>query len=53
VFFRAVWRPGVGEDQSPLPTKDKDEALHLGRLLLAELLRGEVATAKPEPLRKL
>jgi integrase len=50
VFFRAVWRPGAGEDQAPLGTKDQSEALQLGRLLLAELLRGEVAAVAPQLL---
>jgi integrase len=45
MFYRAVWRPGGGEDQRALETHDKDEAMKLGRLLLAELLRGEVCAS--------
>ena len=47
VFYRAVWRPGAGEDQRALNTHDKDEAIRLGRLLLAELLRGELRASSP------
>jgi integrase len=55
VYFRGVWRAKVGaakgyEDQAALATKDQAEAMRLGRLLLAELLRGEVAATKPAPL---
>src|SRR4051812_49015249 len=49
MFFRAVWRPGMGEDQKPLGTRERDEAIHLGRLLLAELLRG-TAPVLPQSL---
>ncbi len=49
-FHRAVWIPSVGEDQRPLGTDNRDEALRLGRLLLAELLKGEEKSAPREPL---
>ncbi len=49
-FHRAVWIPGAGEDQRPLGTTDREEALRLGRLLLAELLKGEVQTSTRSPL---
>lgn len=45
-FHRAVWLPASGEDQKPLGTDDRDEALRLGRLLLAELLKGEVMESR-------
>ncbi len=50
IFFRAIWRPGRGEDQKPLGTRDKAEALRLGRLLLAELLKGDPSAVQSEPL---
>ena len=49
-FHRAVWIPGAGEDQRPLGTTDREEALRLGRLLLAELLKGEVQSSPRTPL---
>ncbi len=49
-FYRAVWLPDIGMDQKPLGTDDKDEALRLGKLLLAELLRGERTRAVARPL---
>jgi integrase len=42
-FYRVVWLPGEGINQRALGTKDKDEALRLGKLLLSELLKGETA----------
>lgn len=45
-FFRAVWVAGRGRDQASLGTRDRQEAERLGRLLLAELLRGD-APAPP------
>jgi len=42
-FYRAVWVPGSGINQRPLKTKDKDKALKLGKDLLSELLKGNVA----------
>jgi integrase len=42
--------PGAGEDKRPLGTVDRDEAQRLGRLLLAELLKGEVLAAPLKPL---
>lgn len=41
VFFRAVWVAGQGRDQASLGTRDRNKVERLGRLLLAELLRGE------------
>jgi integrase len=49
-FYRAVWLHDLGIDQRPLSTSDKDEALRLGRALLAELLRGEESQAAARPL---
>jgi integrase len=49
-FHRAVWIPGAGEDQRPLGTTDREEALRLGRLLLAELLKGEGQASPRTPL---
>lgn len=49
-FHRAVWIPDSGEDQKPLATDDRDEALRLGRLLLAELSKGEVLASPRVPL---
>lgn len=45
-FYRAVWLPGEGISQRALGTKDKDDALRLGKLLLSELLKGDVSHAK-------
>ena len=39
-FYRAVWLPGVGRDVASLGTTDRMDAERLGKLLLAELLRG-------------
>ena len=50
MFYRAVWRAGGGEDQRSLGTHSKEEAMRLGRLLLAELLRGEGPHVKPAGL---
>src|SRR4051794_15420086 len=50
VFYRGVWRAGMTEDQKSLNTHDREEANRLGRLLLAELLRGEVKPEKRPPL---
>ncbi len=49
-FYRTVWIPGKGRDQKPLKTKDKDEALRLGKLLLAELLKSGVQPLRAAPL---
>ena len=49
-FHRAVWRPGVGEDTRPLRTFDREEASRIGRMILAELLKGEVMPAPTMPL---
>lgn len=38
-FYREVHVPGVGRDQACLGTRDRDEALQLGKALLAELLQ--------------
>lgn len=45
-FYRAVWTPGAGENQRSLFTTDRNEALRLGRLLLAELMKGEVRSLR-------
>src|SRR4051812_25759932 len=50
MFHRAVWRPDTGFDQRPLGTDDRDTAMQLGRLLLAELLKGEVVGVSQGPL---
>ena len=44
-FYRVVWLPGDGMNQRALGTKDKDEALGLGKMLLSELLKGETSRA--------
>lgn len=49
-FYRSVWRPGMAEDQKSLHTHDKDEAAKLGKLLLAQLLRGEAPPVSRPPL---
>ena len=49
-YHRAVWIPGKREDQRPLGTTDREEALRLGRLLLAELMNGEVQASPLAPL---
>ena len=49
-FHRAVWLAGSGFDQRPLGTTDREEALRLGRLLLAELMKGEVQASPRTPL---
>lgn len=49
-FHRAVWIPGAGEDQRLLGATDREEALRLGRLLLAELLKGEAQALPRAPL---
>ncbi|HVX40449.1 MAG TPA: tyrosine-type recombinase/integrase [Gemmatimonadaceae bacterium] len=49
-FYRAVWLSGEGINQRPLGTKDKDEALRLGKLLLSELLKGEKASTQLKTL---
>ncbi len=49
-YYRAIWLPGIGLDQRPLGTTDKDEALRRGKTLLAELLRGERIDATAQPL---
>jgi len=50
VFYRGVWRAGMTEDQKSLNTHDKDEAARLGKVLLAELLRGEIKPESRPPL---
>src|SRR3954464_9461715 len=55
VFHRAVWRGGR-EDRRSLHTTDRDEALRLGRLLLAGLIKGEAKSSSeriPLTLREL
>ena len=49
-FYRAVWRSDQTEDQKPLATKDHNEALRLGKLLLSELLKGGVFQPQRQPL---
>jgi integrase len=49
-FHRAVWTRTGGEDQKSLNTDDRDEAMLLGRLLLSELLKGEVSSSPRTPL---
>ena len=49
-FYRAVWIPGVGEDRRSLKTKDRDEALRLGKMFLAERMKGEAQTSPRTPL---
>src|SRR4051794_37865927 len=58
-FFKSdVMECSIGPCGGPLVAKiselsapnDKDAAMRLGRLLLAELLRGEVTAPAPEPL---
>jgi integrase len=43
VFYRAIWMPGLGRDQASLGTRDRAEAERLGRELISELLRRDVA----------
>lgn len=55
MFYRAVWIPrangGKGQEQrEPLGTTDKAEALRLGRLLLSELLKGDLQASALVPL---
>jgi integrase len=49
-FHRAVWIAGAGEDRRSMNTADREEALRLGRMLLAELMKGEVRTSPRPPL---
>ena len=48
IFFAALWQPRVGhekgsEAQKALGTRDQQQAMQLGRLLLAKMLQGEGA----------
>ncbi|MGI9077109.1 MAG: tyrosine-type recombinase/integrase [Gemmatimonadaceae bacterium] len=49
-FYRAVWIAGHGRDQKPLQTRDRDEALRLGRQLLAALLQEDSTREQSRPL---
>ena len=49
-FHRAVWIAGAGEDRRSMNTTDREEALRLGRMLLAELLKGEGQASPRIPL---
>src|SRR6202022_255996 len=49
-FHRAVWIAGAGEDRRSMNTTDREEALRLGRLLLAEVLKGEGQALPRTPL---
>jgi integrase len=49
-FHRAVWIAGAGEDRRSMNTTDREEALRLGRMLLAELMKGEVQASPRTPL---
>ena len=49
-FHRAVWIAGAGEDRRSMNTTDREEALRLGRMLLAELMKGEVKSSPRTPL---
>lgn len=50
-FHRVIWNPDAGvEDQRPLGTTDREEALRLGRQILAKLLTGEVQSSPRTPL---
>jgi hypothetical protein len=48
-FHREFWTAGKA-NRLPLDTTDKDEALRLGRLFFAELLKGEVLASPTRPL---
>jgi integrase len=49
-FYRVVWEPGIGRHQQPLGTKDKDEALRQGKLLLAQFLQNGRQPLRSGPL---
>jgi integrase len=49
-FLRAVWIAGSGMSQKSLGTKNREEALRLGKLLFAELLRGDQGKQIAAPL---
>jgi len=49
-FHRAVWIAGAGEDRRSMNTTDREEALRLGRLLLAEVLKGKGQALPRTPL---
>jgi integrase len=51
-FYREYWTAGK-LDRKPLGTTEKDEALRLGRLLYAELLKGEGLASPIRPLTLL
>ncbi len=50
IFHRAIWRAGAGEERRSLNTTDREEALRLGRMLLAKLMSGEVQALQRTPL---
>jgi integrase len=45
VFFRDVWVPGQGKNRRAINTTDRAEADRIGRVLLAELLKGDRSEA--------
>ena len=49
-FYRAVWIPGRGRDIACLGTCDRTEAEQLGKRLVVELLKNEIAYV-PGPVR--